>query len=143
MIDLFISAVIIPLIMLLVSSSVVFELNTLTSEVSDQELMSAATSLADLLVNSPGGERAGLAESVNYTLFESKVFPNKVFRKNLTQESLGLPEGIGAVVSLGGEVLVKKEPLTGDAFSVMRWVVVDGTPSELRVTLYKGQAYSE
>jgi len=140
MIDLVLYAVVVPLVFLVLISGIVGEVQEYSRAVEQQQLMVQANSLADLIVNSPGGKRIGLAKQEKITESITKTFPLELENRTITEDQLGLSDSTGTIIKLrinGVEhELISKPPFEGDAYTVNRWVLWEGEPAELMVTLF-------
>lgn len=135
MFDLIFYSVAVPLIFLLLITSILFEVQSYAVVQGEAELKLFAQSLADILVNSPGGARSGLAKSVQVSLLEEKAYPNEFVNRSIGDFNW-LPKGIGVHISLNNTDIGSVN-VTGDFYTVRRYGLIDGDPVVLEVSVYQ------
>lgn len=139
-IDVILYSFALPLSFALLFTAATTEIMNYQHELQQNELKAAANSLADIIVSTSGDRRTGLSKNLTFGA-ESKPFPNDLINRTILAGGLGLPDNIGVLIQLKLENrewvnLTEINPRGKQAVSVSRYVLWEGDPAILRVTLF-------
>jgi hypothetical protein len=124
-IDLPLYALSIPLTLVLLTSTILYDLGDYSQTISELELAVEAHKLADDLVNYE------LAESQEIVEGEIKTWPNRIDKINVQK----VPEKYSVLITLGNQTLFSKGELSGTVYSVNRIVLYQEKSTILRISL--------
>jgi hypothetical protein len=139
-IDVILYSFALPLSFALLFTAATTEIMNYQHELQQNELKAAANSLADIVVSTPGNSRTGLSKNLTFGIYQ-KNFPNDLVNRAILASELGLSNDTGVLIQLKPENqdwvnLTGINPKGEQAVSVSRYVLWEGDPAILRVTLF-------
>jgi hypothetical protein len=131
LIDLPLYALTLPLSIVLITSSLLYEISDYDLTLSQVELAVNTHKIADKLVNSG----VGLVRSQEIVEGEVKIWPNIVDKTMIDPGELGVTTDSNILIKLGDNILLSQGDLSGEVYSVTRIVLYQGEPTKLTVSL--------